>query len=179
VLLSLATPLPVSAPAAVPQPPPLPLTADLSGLPSGHHAVFAAGPGDTTGTLVWTPTYDDAGSYSVRFTASNALSGSATIVISVGNVDRSPVVAAPAGASTSPGHLLTVLVHAADPDGEPLGSLAADLSGLPAGHAAAFATGPGDSVGTLTWTPAPGDAGSYPVHFTAANAVPGSAATAV
>ena len=37
--------------------------------------------------------------YTVTFTASNALSGSASTSITVGNVDRSPVVTAPATAS--------------------------------------------------------------------------------
>jgi hypothetical protein len=56
-----------------------------SGLPSG--ASFAAGAGNTSGTLNWTPSFTQAGSYSVTFTASNALSGSATTAISITNVN--------------------------------------------------------------------------------------------
>src|SRR5207249_821919 len=76
------------------------LSADLSSLPAGSDAAFTAEPGDSVGTLTWTPTYADAGGYSVRFTAANALSGSATTLISVGNLDRAPTAGAPA---TAPG----------------------------------------------------------------------------
>src|SRR5207249_2344660 len=155
------------------------LTADLSGLPAGNNAVFTPGPGNTSGALTWTPTYNDAGSYTVRFTAANALSGSAATVITVSNVDRAPVVSAPASVIGSVGSLMTVAVKASDPDGQAITSLTADLSGLPAGNNASFTPGPGDTTGTFTWTPASGQAGSYTVGFAAANALAGSSATAI
>jgi parallel beta-helix repeat protein len=155
------------------------LGADLSSLPAGNDAVFTPDPGDTTGTLTWTPTYHDAGSYAITFTAANALSGSATTEIVVANVDRAPTVAAPATASVAETGTVTVTVHASDVDWEPIASLTADLSGFPAGHGAVFTAGPGDSAGTLTWTPTYRDAGSYTVTFTAANALPGSATTTI
>src|SRR5439155_346659 len=37
------------------------LTADLSGLPGGADAVFTPGPGNASGTLTWTPTFNDSG----------------------------------------------------------------------------------------------------------------------
>lgn len=46
-------------------------------------ASFTAGAGNTTGILSWTPTYGQAGSYSVTFMASNALSGSITTSITI------------------------------------------------------------------------------------------------
>ena len=72
-------------------------------------------------------------------------------------------------------------VTAADQDGDPITSLTADLSGLPAGSAATFVPGPGNTTGTLTWTPVLTDARStpYSVTFTAANDRTGSAATAI
>src|SRR5439155_24563170 len=66
------------------------LSADLTGLPAGNHAVFTPGSGNTTGTLSWTPSFSDAGSYTVTFTASNALSANASTRITVNNVDRAP-----------------------------------------------------------------------------------------
>ncbi|TMQ73887.1 MAG: metallophosphoesterase family protein [Candidatus Eisenbacteria bacterium] len=50
----------------------LALTADLSGLPPDHHAVFAAPPPHTRGTLTWTPRAADTGSFVVTFRAANA-----------------------------------------------------------------------------------------------------------
>jgi parallel beta-helix repeat protein len=151
------------------------LTADLSHLPPG--AKFTAGPGDTTGTLIWTPGYSDAGKYAVTFTATNALSGSATTAIIVNNLDRAPVVTAPPNAIVDEGSPLTVSVTASDPDGDTITALTADLSHLPAG--AKFTAGPGDTTGTLIWTPGYSDAGKYAVTFTAANALSGSATTAI
>jgi sugar lactone lactonase YvrE len=66
------------------------LTAAGTAITAG--AVFTAGAGKTTGTLTWTPTYTQAGSYSVTFTASNALSGSATTAITIANTNLPPVV---------------------------------------------------------------------------------------
>jgi hypothetical protein len=93
------------------------LLADLSGLPPG--ATFTAGPGRTTGTLMWTPGYTQAGGYTVTFfAAAGGLSSSAGTTITITNVDRAPVVAAPAAASVSETSPLTVTVHAADADGD-------------------------------------------------------------
>ncbi|TMQ56084.1 MAG: PKD domain-containing protein [Candidatus Eisenbacteria bacterium] len=144
-----------------------------SGVPAG--ATFAAGPDNTAGTLTWTPSYSQAGSYTVTFTASNVLSASANTVITVNNVDRAPVLTVPATASVDENLALTENVAASDPDGDPISSLTA--SGLPAG--AAFAAGSGNTTGTLTWTPGYSQAGSYTVTFTASNALSGSANTVI
>jgi PKD repeat protein len=147
------------------------LTANASGLPPG--STFTPDPGDTTGTLAWTPGYDDAGSYTVAFTAANALTATTSTTITVSNVDRAPTVTVPAAVSTPEAGPLTVMVHAADPDGQPLGML--NATGLPAG--AKFVAGPGNTAGTLSWTPTLTQAGSYKVTFTAANALSGTAST--
>src|SRR5204863_3837 len=109
------------------------LSADLSGLPAGNDVALAFTPGDSTGTLTWTPTYDDAGSYTVTFTAANALSASSSARILVSDTDRAPVVAVPADVSAAEVATLALAIHAADPDRQPLGSLTADLSHLPPG----------------------------------------------
>ncbi len=144
-----------------------------SGLPSG--ATFSAGPGNSSGTLAWTPGYDQAGSYTVSFMASNALSASAATAFTITNVDRAPVVTAPATAGIVIGKILTVSVKASDPDQEGIASFTAAV--LPAG--ATFTADPGDTTGTLSWAPAEGQAGSYSVTFTAANVLSGSAPTVI
>jgi protocatechuate 3,4-dioxygenase beta subunit len=147
------------------------LSLGAAGLPAG--AAFTSGEGYESGTLTWTPDFSQTGSYSVTFTASNALLGSATTVITVTNSDRAPVVTAPATASVAENGLLTVDVTASDPDGEPITSLTAAV--LPSG--ATFVPGPGNTTGTLSWTPDYSQAGNYPVSFTASNALSGSATT--
>ena len=47
------------------------LTADLSGLPAGHDAVFTPAGDNASGTLTWTPTHADSGSHTIVFTAAN------------------------------------------------------------------------------------------------------------
>ena len=144
-----------------------------SGLPSG--AAFAAGSGNTTGTLTWTPGYSQAGSYTVTFAANNALSGSSSTVITVNNVDRAPYVTAPPTAGVAVGNSLTLNITAGDLDGDTIGSLTA--SGVPSG--ATFAAGPGNTTGTLTWAPADSDIGDHAVTFTATNGLTASATTTI
>ena len=144
-----------------------------SGLPAG--ATFTPGAGNLTGTLSWTPDFTQSGSYTVSFTATNALSGSATTQITISGTDRAPVVTAPPAASGAESQLLTVQVSAADPDGEAIASLTA--ADLPPG--ATFTPGPGNTTGTLSWTPGFAHSGSYAVSFTATNALSGSATTQV
>ncbi|TMQ57334.1 MAG: PKD domain-containing protein, partial [Candidatus Eisenbacteria bacterium] len=95
--------------------------------------------------------------------------------------DRAPAVTAPATATVQAGSLLTVSVTASDPDGEAITSLTADLTGLPAGNDAQFSSPSPHTSGSLTWTPAGGNArpAPYNVTFTAANALSGSATTAI
>lgn len=144
-------------------------------MPSGSS--FTAGAGDTTGTFQWTPPFKTpSGPYDVRFVASNALSGDDTTTITVTNTDRAPIVAAPTTASVSEGALLSFVVHAADPDNEPITSLVAQ--NLPPG--AAFNPDPGDTTGSFTWTPAFAAApGPYDVRFIASNALSGADTTTI
>src|SRR5205814_540907 len=145
--------------------------------PARNDAVFTAGPGDSTGTMTWTPSYADSGRWTVTFIAANAIPGSAATVIHVSNVDRAPAVEAPAATTIGEGSPLTVTVHATDPAGQPVAALTADLSKLPPG--ASFTANAGDSTGRLSWTPGFFDSGDYPVTFTAANALAGTAVTTI
>jgi len=134
-----------------------------SPLPTG--ATFTANATNTTGTFSWTPSAGQAGNYDVTFTASNALSGSATthITITAPGVDHAPVVTAPANETGTEGTLLTFTVTAADPDGDAITSLTA--SPLPTG--ATFTANAPNTAGTFSWTPTTGQAGSFDVTFTA------------
>ncbi len=136
-----------------------------SPLPAG--ASFAANGSSTSGTFAWTPDFTQAGSASVTFTATNSLSGSATTAIAVANVDRAPLVAAPPSAAVEELGHIDLPVSVSDPDADPITALTADLSGLPAGHAATFLTDTGNASGTLSWSPAIGQAGVYTVTFRA------------
>jgi parallel beta-helix repeat protein len=155
------------------------LTADLTGLPAGHNAVFTPGAGNTSGTLTWTPAFTHAGSYTVRFYAMNAKSDTAVTVITVANTDRAPVVTSPPTATFSAGAQSTVNVTATDPDGDVITSLTANLAGLPAGNTAVFTAGPGNTTGVLTWTPTLAQAGAYWVYFAGTNALIGADTTRI
>jgi len=178
----------LSAPATASGPENAPLTVNVSasdpdgqaissltatGVPSG--ATFTPGAGNTTGTLSWTPTFSQSGSYTVTFTATNALSGSSSTAITITNVDRAPVVSAPATASGPENAPLTVNVSASDADGQAITSLTA--TGVPSG--ATFTPGPGNTTGTLSWTPGFGQSGSHTVTFTATNSSSGSSSTEI
>src|SRR5207247_1023760 len=132
--------------------------------------------GSTSSTPHFTPDADP--TFTLSATAGGAPAAAAT-VISVGNTDLAPIVIVPATAAATENAAFTLTVHAADPDGQPLGSLTADFAGLPAGNDAAFTPDPGDSTGTLTWTPAYDDTGARSVTVTAANALAGSASNAI
>ncbi len=159
------------------------LTADLTGLPAGNNAVFTPNASKTAGTLTWTPKFGDmrATPYNVTFTASNAMSGSASTAITVTKGDHPPVVVAPSTVSGAETSVITVDVTASDPDGEPITSLTADLGGLPPGNNAVFNSNASHTAGTLTWTPTFNDSRNAPynVTFTATNAISGRATTAI
>ena len=95
------------------------------------------------------------------------------------SVDREPVVSGPEAVTVDAGVAMTVMRSAADPDGDPIGSFTADLSGLPAGNNAAFSVNASNTIGTLTWTPALADIGTFVVNFTAANRLVGHGSTAI
>ncbi|HEU4725156.1 MAG TPA: putative Ig domain-containing protein [Candidatus Eisenbacteria bacterium] len=144
-----------------------------SPLPAG--ASFTPNASNTAGAFDWTPGFNQAGSYTVAFTAANALSGSASTVIDVSNSDRAPVVTAPATVAGVEGSPISFNVSAADPDGDLIASLSA--LGLPAG--ASFTAAPGNTSGAFDWTPGFAEAGAYPIVFRASNALNGAATTTI
>jgi beta propeller repeat protein len=127
------------------------LTYSVSGLPSG--AVFASQ------TFTWTPSYDQAGIFTLTFTADDGQAqDSDTIAITVINVNRAPVLAAINNQSAWTGNALTFSISATDPDGD---SVTYSASGLPAG--AAF------NATTFDWTPTHAQTGTYSVTFYASD----------
>ncbi|MEW6427388.1 MAG: putative Ig domain-containing protein [Thermodesulfobacteriota bacterium] len=116
-----------------------PLTRGATGLPAG--AVFDA----ATATFNWTPGYADSGIYPVTFTVSDGnLSASRTVLITVVNVNRPPVLNAIGAKTVNEGVLLTFTVFGSDPDGD---TVSFSATGLPTGAVFDPATG------TFTWTP--------------------------
>jgi hypothetical protein len=134
------------------------LTYSVGDLPSG--ADFD----EETHKFSWKPTYEDAGDYSVMFTAtdiktddSSPLSDSETITITVVDRNRPPVLNSIGSQWINEGQHLQVMVTAGDPDGDRLIYTAGDLP-------------PGASFDDIThifsWTPAYGDADDYFVLIT-------------
>ena len=128
-----------------------PLTYSASGLPTG--ATF-----DTaTRTFSWTPGYGQTGSYNVSFAVSDgALADSETIIITVANVNQTPVLAPIGNMSVNEGQSLSFTISATDPDGN---ILTYSATGLPSG--ASFNA----STRTFSWTPKYNQAGNYNVSF--------------
>ncbi|HSQ60196.1 MAG TPA: Ig-like domain-containing protein, partial [Acidobacteriota bacterium] len=127
--------------------------------------------------FTWTPQPGQAGSYLLSFFAASE-DGSTTQIVSLtilSNSDRAPVVGAPAAVSGTEGNPLAVNVTASDPDGDAISSLTAD----PLVPGMTFAANGTNTAGTLSWTPSAGEAGTYFVVFTAANALTGSATTQI
>lgn len=132
------------------------LTYSATGLPTG--ATFNA----ATGAFAWTPSYTQAGVYTVVFKANDGTvdSDPLTITITVNDVNRTPTISLnPAGPFTvAEGQLLTFDVVASDPDTD--NTLTLSASGVPSG--ATFVA----STGKFSWTPLFNQAGSYTVLFT-------------
>jgi len=122
-----------------------------SQLPPG--ASFAVNLGTGSGNFAWIPDYNQAGDYEVLFTAGNALNGTGSTEINVGNVNRGPIADA-GGPYTGVAGLPVLLKGSAssDPDGDVL----------------TYAWGFGDAMtgagATVSHTYAAG--GTYPVSLT-------------
>jgi len=142
----------------------------LEAFPLPPGASFRAQPGNNLGLLEWTPSYDQAGVYLVTFTAQNQMTASEVMQIVVQDVDRPPLVVAPASLNDSESVRLTFTISAVDPDGQPIGELTALL--LPRG--ATFTVNGDRSSATFDWTPSFSQAGPYTVIFTASSCPSGT-----
>ena len=114
------------------------LTYSATGLPNG--ATFNA----ATRMFTWTPN-TQAGNYNVSFSVSDgSLNDTETVAISVGDVNRPPVLTAIGSKTINVGTNLSFTLNATDPDGDDLTYSATDL---PSGATFNAATR------MFTWTP--------------------------
>lgn len=136
------------------------LTLQASGLPQG--ASFSDA-GNGSGSFAWTPGFGQSGNHTVAFMAMDngtpVLNATEAITITVGNVNRPPVLGAIGDRSVNEGALLQFALNATDPDGD---MLALQLAGAPAGAAI---QDNGDGSGTFAWTPGFGEAGNYAISI--------------
>ena len=132
--------------------------------PDGDTLTFASANLPTGATLTpmgafsWTPSFAQAGNYSVTISVSDgALSASETFTITVGNVNRPPVLSpSPIGNRTlSVGQTLMIAITASDADGD---ALTFSSANLPTG---ATLTPSGPGAATFSWTPAATQTGSF------------------
>jgi len=147
------------------------LTITQSGKPASlTFTAQAAGPSPRTATITGTPTFTDAGSYTIVWTvndgtgASNA-TASTTTVLTIGG-ERQPLITAPATASGTVGSpIATITATATDADAADV--LTITQAGKPASLTfTAQAPGPSPRTATITGTPAFGDAGTYTIVWT-------------
>ncbi|HID29944.1 MAG TPA: hypothetical protein EYP19_08065, partial [Desulfobacterales bacterium] len=140
--------------------------------PDGDTLTYSASPlpntsadfDPATQTFSWTPDYGDAGNYNVLFTVSDdgtpSQNDSETVTITVGDVNRPPVLDTIGAKTVEEASLLEFTITATDPDGD---TLTYSASGLPVGADFDPATQ------TFSWTPDYGDTGNYNVVFTVAD----------
>jgi Putative Ig domain. len=107
----------------------------------------------TNGTFIWTPTYEQAGTYTVELMVSDKIYTAVdAVVINVENVNRAPVF------DSIPMHAVneteTLLIHldASDPDGDGITFSTTAENGKVIGN-------------TFTWTPDYFDSGDYDLDF--------------
>ena len=142
------------------------LTITLDGTDADGDALAYAVEGEPAGsslseqTFRWTPSPTQAGEYSVTFTVADEHGGVAreTIIITVGETNQAPTLAAIGDQTVAEGSLLTIPLVGTDEDGD---GLTYAVEGPPAGAAL--------SGSTFTWEPSPTQAGEYSVTFTVAD----------
>ena len=138
--------------------------------PDGDALTYSAAnlpPGSTfstsTATFSWTPTYAQAGNYpNVEFTVTDGGSPMMLdfedITITVGDVNRAPVIVSPGSQQVLEHSALTFTIDATDPDGD---AVTLSAIGMPSG--ATF----NPSTGVFSWTPGNPTAGVYTPAFIA------------
>jgi hypothetical protein len=123
-------------------------------LPQG--AVFTP----ETATFTWTPTFEQAGAYTITFNNTDAqgLVTSQTVELTVNHVNRTPVLAPITAQTTEENVPLSVVIPAGeDPDTEDIQKLVYSTENLPEGATFDPATR------TLTWTPGYDQSGNYEI----------------
>ncbi len=136
------------------------------GLPEGAHW-----DGDT-GTLTWTPGFDQAGVHPVTFRAEDEPAeegvasqvGERTVLVTVIHVNRAPVIEITDGAPEfTEGEYNEFIVQGTDPDGD---TVTLEVRNLPEGVTVRYIPG-NPATATIAWTPGFDAAGSYPINILA------------
>jgi hypothetical protein len=121
-----------------------------------------AGAAFTNQSFSWVPSYNQSGTYVLYFRVeddgSPQLNDTETVTITVGNVNRPPILNTIGPRSLNVNAQYTFTVNGTDPDGNPLTYSAI---GLPAGAAL------DQNSGVFSWTPGYNQSGSYQVTFAA------------
>lgn len=128
-------------------------------LPDG--AVFQVDLPASKGTFRWRPDYSSAGSYPLAFYAENTIRSYGYTLLQIINRDRLQVIAVPPLVSGVEGQTVEFTASVTDLDGDSFLSLVAE--GLPEG--ARYTTNTLQSFARITWTPQPGQGGSYPMRL--------------
>jgi hypothetical protein len=133
-----------------------------------------SGAGSVATTVTANPGFADAGSHPASVTADDgSLTDTANFSINVNNVNRNPVIVAPANVNGAENSPVAVAASASDPDAENVT--------LSQTNDAAFLAGPASSGPSLnpsinlSGTPGFSDAGSYTVNWSAVDGTTGSA----
>ena len=115
-----------------------------------------------TGQFQWTPTFEQAGEYTVTFTVQDAegATASQSVTITVHNVNRPPQLAEIAPQTVKENEPLTVTFTATDPDNEDAGKLTFQATPMPEGAQLDAASG------QFQWTPNFEQAGKYDLTVT-------------
>ncbi len=132
-----------------------------------------------TGVFTWTPTEAQGPSvYTVTVVVTDSGSppafDSATITVTVGEVNQAPVIVAVPSTSVDEGSLLSLTVTATDADldsaGQPLNTITLTASDLPTGASFTYTPAKGSVTETFSWTPSENHAPqTISVSFTAAD----------
>nr|HQV32092.1 putative Ig domain-containing protein [Calditrichia bacterium] len=126
----------------------------VDGLPAG--ASFDA----MSRQLTWEPSFDQAGTYSVRYVVSDGSGeSSVNVSITVVNVNRPPSVSVPGDQDIRVAQPLNFQISGSDPDPEDNGKLNYEVQGLPEG--AIF----DNRSGQFSWIPGPDQIGKFAVTF--------------
>ncbi len=142
-------------------------TLSASNLPAGATFPAATNSGNSVSqTFNWTPTFAQAGTYDITFTAQRGATPVSKVTrIIVTNVCRPPVLTQPSTPVNVPeGQAISFTVTATDPDtGE---TLTLSATNLPTGATFPVATSTNGTVTqTFNWTPSGTQAGTYTVNF--------------
>ena len=146
------------------------LTYTLDNLPSG--ATFDA----TSRSLQWTPTFEQAGSYTCTYTVKDVegLTAQTSLTITVNNVNRAPTLPSVSAIETEEGeNVREVFPEATDPDQEDIGKLTYELNNLPSG-----ANFNGNNR-SFEWTPRFDQAGNYTLTYSVKDQAGETAETSV